>query len=189
MNTQRLPMLFQRHYLEVFALVLLVAMVSGCANLSHGSTQSIQVVSDPPGAQVTADNDPVPYTTPATVVLKRGQDHVLVFRKEGFEDYSAELTRSMSGAVLGNLLLGGASGFMTDIGSGAAYDLGHANMVGNTLTIRLSAKTSTASTGPSSQPRVTAAVPESADKQGASSFTLAQPLPEADQTKPGSPQH
>ena len=181
-------MLVQPYCSRVAVLVLLVAIVPGCANLSHGSTQSIRVVSDPPGAQVTVDSDPVPYISPAMVTLKRGQDHVLVFRKDGFEDYSAELTRSMSGAVLGNLLLGGATGLMTDIGSGAAYELGHANLVGDTLTVRLLPKSSTASTGSSSKPLVTTPRPESANNKGADSFTPAQEPADAAATKSGSSQ-
>ena len=132
--------------------ILGAIVIPGCATLTHGSTQSIQVVSDPPGAQVTVDDDPVAYTAPATVTLKRGQDHVLVLRKEGFQDYSAELTRSASGAVLGNVILGGVTGIMTDYGSGAAYELGNANLVNDTLTVRLAPKPSAVSAGPSTNP-------------------------------------
>ena len=166
-------------------MALLAATVAGCANLAHGSTQKIRVVSEPPGAQVTVDSDPVPYDSPATITLKRGQDHVLVFRKEGFNDYSAELTRTMSGAVFGSLLLGGVSGVMTDVGSGAAYDLGHANMVGDTLTVHLKAK-APAIAGPSSAPP-SAARPESASIKDENSVTPAPATADATTSGP-SPQ-
>lgn len=160
--------------------VLAIAGAPSCANVSHGSTQTIQLVSDPPGAKVTVDSDPVPYITPATVVLKRGEDHTLVFRKDGFEDASAELTRSMSGAVFGNLIIGGMAGVMTDYGSGAAYELGHTNLVNDTLTLQLVPKRSTASIASSPTP---AAAPANASRAIAPSSPptdLPAPQPHAD---------
>lgn len=133
--------MFSHHSLTV--LTLAAILVSACASMVHGSRQSIEVQSDPPGAQVSVDRDPVPYTTPTTISFTRGEAHVLVFRKDGFEDYSAQLTSSTSGAVLGNVLLGGVVGIATDYTSGAAYELGHANLINNVLTVRLAPKTAT----------------------------------------------
>jgi PEGA domain len=163
-------------------LAVLVGMALGCANLSHGSTQSIRVESDPSGAQVTVDTDPVAYIAPATIVLKRGQDHVLVFRKEGFENYSAELTRSQSAAVYGNLILGGLPGLMTDYGSGAAYELGNASLVNDTLTIKLVPKPSVAAAAPSTKPLPATPGQESATYRPANTATqpeVQEPQPEA----------
>lgn len=126
-----------RNLIKVVTLVLLSAPGTGCASMVHGSRQTIQLQSNPPGAQVTVDSDPVAYTTPTSINLKRGEDHTLVFRKEGFDDYTAELTHSTSGAVLGNVILGGVVGIATDYSSGAAYELGHANLSGDTLTVQM----------------------------------------------------
>jgi len=107
---------------------------------------------NPPGAQVTVDDDPVAYTAPATITLKRGQDHVLVFHNNGYQDYSAKLTPSTSGVVLGNIIVGGLTGIITDYGSGAAYDSGNADLVNDTVTIRLAPKALTVSVGPPTNP-------------------------------------
>jgi hypothetical protein len=170
------------HRSQVAVLAVLASMALGCANLSHGSMQSIRVVSDPPGAQVTVDTDPVAYIAPATIALKRGQDHVLVFSKEGFENYSAELTRSQSAAVYGNLILGGLPGLMTDYGSGAAYELGHASLVNDTLSIKLVPKPSVASSAPSTRPLPAAPGQEPAiyrPANTAAQLEVQQPQPEA----------
>lgn len=118
----------------------LCSIVSGCASMTHGALQTIRIESNPSGAQVTVDRDPVPYTTPTSVSLSRKQDHRLLFSKEGYDDYAVDLTRSTSGAVYGNILVGGLIGAATDYSSGAAYTLGHANMTDNVLTIRLTPK-------------------------------------------------
>ena len=114
-----------------------VILLASCATLSHGSSQEIQVASDPPGAQVLVDNDPVPYATPTTIMLNRRDDHVLVFRKNGYQDYRTSLTRSTSGAVAGNLVVGGIVGAATDYSSGAAYTLSSADLNGDVLTAHL----------------------------------------------------
>ena len=120
------------------ALVGFAAMAaSACAQVSHGTRQSIRVESDPPGARFTVDSDPVPYTTPTIIDFTRKEEHALVFRNDGFEDETVQLTHSTSGAVLGNVLVGGIIGAATDYSSGAAYELGHADMVNDILTIHL----------------------------------------------------
>jgi hypothetical protein len=122
--------------LLIFAAAGIIA-ASGCAMMSHGSRESIQVDSDPPGPKFTVDADTVPYTTPATIELTRGQDHTLAFHRNAYDDYKVNLTHSTSGAVLGNVLLGGLVGVGTDYVSGAAYQLNNANLKDEVLKVTM----------------------------------------------------
>jgi hypothetical protein len=121
-----------------------IIIASGCATMSHGSRQSIQIDSDPSGASFMVDGDPVPYTTPATIELVRGQDHTIAFRRDGYDDYTANLSHSTSGAVLGNALAGGLIGVGIDYSSGAAYQLENADLTDDVLKVTLKPKAVTA---------------------------------------------
>lgn len=122
---------------HLLPLLALYSVLSGCASVTHGALQTIRVESDPSGARFTVDRDPVPYTTPTSLNLSRKEDHRLLFSREGYEDYNVDLTRSTSGALFGNILVGGLIGVAADYSSGAAYTLGHANLAGDVLTVRL----------------------------------------------------
>lgn len=96
----------------------------------------ITVLSDPAPAVVTVDGD-YRLTTPSKVALTRGRDHRLVFHRDGYDDLSVHLTRSSSGWVIGNLLVGGVVGAASDVATGSAYELTHESLSGDTLRVRL----------------------------------------------------
>ena len=104
------------------ALILLLVGSTGCATVAHGTRQSIGVSSSPVGATVTINNSQK-VTTPATVDLKRNQNHTFLFEKEGYQSDSFALTSTTSGWVWGNVLLGGLIGGMVDFASGGARKL------------------------------------------------------------------
>ena len=107
---------------------------SGCATIVKGTTQDIPVSSDPTGARVTVDNSSV-GTTPTTVTLSRKQNHMIVLEKEGYAPESIAVTKSMGGAVAGNILAGGLIGWGVDAMTGAQY-----NLAPNTINARLTAR-------------------------------------------------
>lgn len=122
------------------ALVLLLLLsacfvLTGCATIVKGTTQVIPVSSDPTGARVTVDSSPA-GTTPTTVTLSRKQNHMVVIEKEGFAPESVAVTKSMGGAVAGNIIAGGLIGWGVDAMTGAQY-----NLAPNTINVRLSNKT------------------------------------------------
>jgi uncharacterized protein YceK len=120
--------------LVLFCIVSASALLSGCATIVKGTTQIIPVSSDPTGARVTLDNSPA-GTTPTTVTLSRKQNHMVVIEKEGFTPESIALTKSMGGAVAGNIIAGGLIGWGVDAMTGAQY-----NLAPNTISVRLSTK-------------------------------------------------
>ena len=120
--------------LLAIALLSASALLSGCATIVKGTTQVIPVSSDPTGARVTIDSAPA-GTTPTTVTLSRKQNHMVVIEKEGYAPESVAVTKSMGGAVAGNIIAGGLIGWGVDAMTGAQY-----NLAPNTISVRLTAK-------------------------------------------------
>lgn len=106
----------------ILLVVLLGTMLSGCATIINGTSQKIQVTSDPPGATVQVD-EKSSYTTPVKLRLERRRDHALIFSKEGYQDQTVKLIHVISEVVAGNTLLGGPLGWVFDIFAGTQYKL------------------------------------------------------------------
>ncbi len=113
---------FARHMSLILTMVLLVSVASGCATIINGTSQKIQVTSDPSGAALLV-NGKDSYTTPVRLRLERRRDHLLVFSKEGCEGQTVKLMHVISGVVVGNTLLGGPIGWVFDIFAGSQYKL------------------------------------------------------------------
>ncbi len=103
-------------------LVLILTLTSGCATIVNSPNQDVPISSYPTGAKVIVDGGES-YTTPTILKLKRKQDHSLLFKKSGYDDLVFKITRSLSGAVAGNILVGGLIGLGVDSISGAGYKL------------------------------------------------------------------
>ncbi|MDP3791937.1 MAG: PEGA domain-containing protein [Candidatus Omnitrophota bacterium] len=101
---------------------LLVASISGCATIVNGTSQKIQVTSDPSGATVLVD-EKESHTAPVKLRLERRRDHTLVFSKDGYESQTVKLTHVISEAVAGNTLCWGPLGWVFDICAGTQYKL------------------------------------------------------------------
>lgn len=109
--------------LSVIALIAIFAVTtSGCATIINGTSQKIQVTSDPAGANVQVD-EKSSYATPVRLRLERRRDHTLIFSKEGYEKQTVKLMHVISEVVVGNTLLGGPLGWVFDIFAGTQYKL------------------------------------------------------------------
>jgi hypothetical protein len=103
-------------------IVFLSIANSGCATIINGTSQKIQVTSNPAGAAVAVDNKNT-YTTPVRLRLERRRDHEFIFTKEGYENQTVKLMHVISEVVVGNTLLGGPLGWIFDIFAGTQYKL------------------------------------------------------------------
>jgi len=111
------------------ALCLNFAMLaSGCATIIHGTTQQVSIRTVPQGADAIIDGEQR-GRTPLQVELKRNRNHMVILRKEGYKDESRPITKVLSGAVAGNLVLGGLIGGGIDLMTGAANRLVPENLV------------------------------------------------------------
>ncbi|MBI5769360.1 MAG: PEGA domain-containing protein [Verrucomicrobia bacterium] len=104
------------------ALVGASMLASGCASIVKGTTQEIPIASEPAGARVSVDGNPA-GTTPTKAVLSRKQNHMVTLEKEGYETENVAVTKSIGGAVAGNIIAGGLVGWGVDAMTGAQYNL------------------------------------------------------------------
>lgn len=106
----------------VSALLTYIFLISGCATVIHGTTQEVGITTDPSEANLCVDGREN-YKSPAKITMKRKDDHIVEVTKEGFEKENVNIKSVISGAVAGNLLLGGLIGIGVDALSGGANRL------------------------------------------------------------------
>jgi hypothetical protein len=104
--------------------LLLVALLPACATITTGTSQSIAVMTEPPGASCTLSRDggviAVVNPTPGTVtVSKSTRDIAVNCSRPGHLPGVASHTAQFQGMTVGNVLLGGLIGFGIDAASGA----------------------------------------------------------------------
>ncbi len=116
----------KEHYMQkIFicaVLMVFILTMSGCATITCGPNQRVPVSTNPPGATVSVDGTGS-HKTPTTLKLRRKTDHNLIFTKEGYETEHVLLMHVISGAVAGNILLGGLIGWGVDAMTGAQWKL------------------------------------------------------------------
>jgi hypothetical protein len=99
-------------------LLFLLAALNGCATIIHGTTQDISVTTDPADADLLVDGN-LRYKSPATIAMKRYDDHTLEISREGYKSEKVDIKGVISAAVLGDFLAGGAIGYGIDAATGA----------------------------------------------------------------------
>ena len=116
--------MLNKNSIKIFLLFCLFCngLLSGCATIVKGTTQSVPVASDPDKADVIADGQQMGQT-PIDLKLQRKRDHLITISKTGFQSKSIAVTKSVGGAVWGNIIAGGLIGWGVDATSGAQYNL------------------------------------------------------------------
>lgn len=113
---------------KIFAAALCAALaLSGCATITRGSNDVLQVVTVPSGASVQTSNGYSCETTPCVLKMPRRSEFVVTLRKRGCKTARVNVTHvtANSGAagVAGNVLVGGIIGLGVDAATGASQDL------------------------------------------------------------------
>lgn len=111
------------------ALAAISLVIGGCATVTTGTTQPINIDSDPQGAECTLTREGQTLATVTTpkqsLTIKRHAATLHVAcRKDGFEEGRVVLNSRYESSSTGNFLLGGVIGVMVDASSGASsrYD-------------------------------------------------------------------
>lgn len=109
---------------KTLVLCLGLVSVSACASIVEGSTQTVTVTTEPPGAQCDLNRGEVRLAvvnpTPGSVSLEKSKDNVAVIcRKDGHEDSAGTLGSTFQAMTIGNILFGGLVGVAIDASSGA----------------------------------------------------------------------
>ena len=107
--------------------LLLFTMLTGCATVVHGTTQTIPITSSPAGATVLIDDVPV-GVTPMSAKVSRKQPHVVSFVVDSVTKDRVWLDRQMSPWVFADVFLLYVAPIALDVRNGAAY-----NFPGDTL--------------------------------------------------------
>ncbi len=102
--------------------IIALSLLSGCATVIKGRTQTVPVSSDPTGAEIIVNNVSMGIT-PAELELRRKDDHLITLEKDGYAPASVPVLKSVGGAVWGNILAGGLIGWGVDASTGAQYNL------------------------------------------------------------------
>lgn len=106
------------------ALAAIGLVIGGCATVTTGTTQPINIESEPQAADCTLTREGVTLgmvTTPAPITIKRHASTVhVVCKKAGYEDGRVVMNSRYETASSGNFLLGGVLGVMVDASSGAS---------------------------------------------------------------------
>ena len=111
--------------MRVLLTIALAALAGGCASITRGMTNQVQIQSTPPGAEARTSMGHV-CTTPCTLSFNRKDEFVVTIAKPGFHtDEIPVVTRVASGGAAGfagNVLMGGVVGMAVDASSGATLE-------------------------------------------------------------------
>ena len=104
-----------------------IVLLSACATIVNGSSQTITVSTAPPGATCTVDRMGARIgaiaQTPGSVRLDKSKNDLSVTcSKPGYQTATVVKAPSFGGATFGNLIAGGIVGVVVDAASGANYE-------------------------------------------------------------------
>ena len=135
-------------------LMLSVLPCAACSSVIEGTSQQIQVVTNPAGASCTLMREGQPIgtvnPTPGTALIKKTKHDITVLcDKQGFQQATYLNHSGAAGATFGNIILGGGIGWAVDSASGAdnKYD-----PVVNMTLVPVGAPASTPAPAPAGKP-------------------------------------
>lgn len=106
-------------------LIAAALCLAGCATITRGTTSTIQLVSDPPGATARMSTG-LACMTPCTFQVGRKEEFAVTFELAGYEPQTIPVRTEVAGAgaagFAGNVLLGGVVGMAADAATGAAFE-------------------------------------------------------------------
>lgn len=102
-------------------------ILSGCATITRGSDDVLEIRTDPPGATVQTSNGFDCGSTPCVLTMPRRSEFVATISRPGCRSIDVPVThRTPAGggaAVAGNVLVGGLIGLAVDNHTGASQEL------------------------------------------------------------------
>ena len=98
---------------------------SGCATVTRGTTEQVQILSEPPGAEARTSMGHV-CTTPCTLQFQRRDEFTVTISKPGYlpQDVAVTTRLAAGGAAgfAGNVILGGVVGMGVDAATGSTLE-------------------------------------------------------------------
>jgi hypothetical protein len=110
--------------LACVGIVAFAALLSGCATVVKGSSQTLTIITDPEGASCELKREGesigVVDPTPGSVEVAKDKDEIdVTCKKKGFKESNTYLSSTFQTWTVGNLLIGGLIGLAIDASSGA----------------------------------------------------------------------
>ena len=97
-------------------------LLSGCATIMTGTTQTISINTTPSNANVWVDGIYV-GASPISVNMKRDKSHIVRVELEGYQPCEMVLNKELNEWVFGNIIFGHFIGLAVDAISGSIYKL------------------------------------------------------------------
>lgn len=111
--------------IQAIAAAAIASLCASCATVTRGTTEQIQIVSDPPGAEARTSMGFV-CTTPCTLQAGRKDEFTVTFSKPGYQPAEVTVSTKVNpgggAAFAGNVLVGGLVGMAADASTGAGLD-------------------------------------------------------------------
>jgi hypothetical protein len=105
--------------------VALAALCGGCATVTRGMNDEVQILSDPAGADVRVSTGQT-CITPCTLKFGRKDEFTVTASKPGYHTSEMAVSTRIAGAgaagFAGNVLIGGVIGMGVDAASGATLE-------------------------------------------------------------------
>lgn len=113
-----------RRFAPLGAVFLFALLGQGCATVATlgGQDQKVKITTDPPGAAVTIDGQPL-GVTPVALPLARKTEHQVEIAAPGYETARLTIRRKINPWMLGNLVVGGLLGVAIDVVTDASHYL------------------------------------------------------------------
>ncbi len=117
---------------KLIACSLAIFLMSSCASIIHGPTQTVDFSSQPSGATITIDGKEYGKTPQAIELRRKGREkgdksdkqmYDVKVALDGYYPYELKIKREMDGWFLGNILFGGLIGIIVDASNGSMYKL------------------------------------------------------------------
>ena len=109
----------------VIALIATALAVGGCASITRGVDSKVQIITEPPNANVRTSTN-YQCLTPCTLTISRKQEFTVSIDKKGYHPVEipvvARVGAEGGAALAGNVLVGGVIGLAADAASGASLD-------------------------------------------------------------------
>jgi len=100
-------------------------LCASCATVTRGTTEQMQILSDPPGAEARTSMGFV-CTTPCTLQVGRKDEFTVTISKPGYQPAQVPVGTKVNGAgsaaFAGNVLIGGVVGMGADASTGGGLD-------------------------------------------------------------------
>ena len=111
--------------MRAMVLFALAFVVSGCATITRGTTDQIQIHSNPPEAQARTSMG-FSCVTPCTLQTSRKDEFSVLISNAGYHTVEVPVRTQVAGAgaagFAGNIILGGVVGMAADAATGATLE-------------------------------------------------------------------